>query len=127
MSSVTIITKTGDRPKRQQGPDEKYFQQGTERYTRFKNLIDAIQKHNHPASNIVTSEDLVDFCKKENKEKYLNVYSDLEDLHNNLNICKVLRDTPSLAANALKAAVGLWNRVAKAEVQPRTQIAEHED
>ena len=127
MSSVTIITKTGARPKRQQGPDEKYFQQGTERYTRFKNLIDAIQKLNHPASNIVTSEDLVDFCKKENKEKYLNVHSDLDDLHDNLNICKVLRDTPSLAVNTLKDAVGLLNRVAKAEVQPRTQIAEHED
>jgi len=68
---------------------KRYQGEGTERYVRFKHLIDAFRQINHPGSIVATADDIIDFCT--NSDKYTKIHSDIADFKHTLVACKKLR------------------------------------
>jgi|3_EtaG_2_1085321.scaffolds.fasta_scaffold03237_9 hypothetical protein len=65
---------------------QKYCSEGTERYVRFHNLIDAFEKINHPGDSTVTTDDIMDFCNR--PYVYSALHGDLDCVRRGFMPCK---------------------------------------
>jgi|7_EtaG_2_1085326.scaffolds.fasta_scaffold02412_7 hypothetical protein len=65
---------------------EEYVRSDEERNSRFKNLIDAFAKENHPKSIRTRASDVVDFCV--NPKKYYKHHKDVRSIREDFVFCK---------------------------------------